>query len=131
MLLGGCHCGAVRFRFARQETYATLCHCTDCRRQSGAPFLAWTMIDAATLSVEGEPRVYASSAGGRRSFCGQCGTGLFFTNPALEGLGMIQVRIAALDEPQAVRPGAHVQVADRIDWVEGIHRLPAYERFPA
>lgn len=38
MLKGGCHCGAVRFETPDAPVYAAICHCEDCRRQSGAPY---------------------------------------------------------------------------------------------
>ena len=32
--------------------------------------------------------------------------------------------------PDAVPPAMHIQVAERIRWMEGAHQLPAFERFP-
>ena len=130
MLNGKCHCGAVQFEIPDQALHSTICHCNDCRRQSGAPFLAWAMVPKVAISVQGEPSVYQSSEGGRRSFCGACGTGLFFTNAALELMGMVQVRIAALDNPDAIAPKMQVQTAERIGWTVAVHELPAFERFP-
>jgi hypothetical protein len=80
--------------------------------------------------VKGEPSVYNSSESGWRSFCGACGTGLFFTNAPLEQMGMMQVRIAALDDPSAIAPQIQVQSAERVDWMASAHELPAFERFP-
>ena len=88
------------------------------------------MFPRAEVAVTGEPRIYASSASGRRAFCGDCGTGLFFTNAALDQLGMMQVRIVALDNPAATPPQFQVQTAERVAWVERLHELPAFDRFP-
>jgi hypothetical protein len=131
MLHGRCHCGAIAFEMPDAAAFATVCHCTDCRRQSGAPVLAWAMVPAAAVTVRGEPRVYRSSESGRRSFCPDCGTGLFFANAALAGMGMMQVRIAALDDPGAIAPQMQVQVAERIGWMVTLDALPAVDRFPA
>ncbi|MBE7179786.1 MAG: hypothetical protein INR71_01025 [Terriglobus roseus] len=65
-----------------------------------------------------------------RSFRGTCGTGLFFVNEALEGMGMMQVRVAVLADPDVVRPSAQVRTAERIGWMATVHELPAFERFP-
>jgi hypothetical protein len=130
MLTGRCHCGAIHFRVPDETVHSSICHCTDCRGQSGAPIVAWAMIPASALAVEGEPTRYASSDSGRRSFCATCGTGLFFSNAALDAMGMIQVRIAALDDPAAIRPAIQVQTADRIAWMTTAGDLPAFERFP-
>ena len=130
MLHGQCQCGAVRFDVPETAAFRTICHCQDCRRQSGAPLLAWAMFPRDAVTVWGEPRVYASSVTGRRSFCATCGTGLFFSNGALEGVGMMQVRIAALDNPDALPPLAQVQRAERIGWIDDVRDLPGFDRFP-
>jgi len=129
-LHGGCHCGKVRFAIPAQVAHSAICHCRDCRGQSGAPIMAWAMVPAGQVSIEGEAKVYRSSASGERSFCGECGTGLFFSNAPLRQMGMIQVRIAALDEPEAIAPLIQVQTAERIGWMETAHGLPSFERFP-
>lgn len=131
MIQGRCHCGAIQFEMPSQAVHSTICHCDDCRRQSGAPMMAWAMVPAISVTVRGEPKVYASSESGRRSFCGACGTGLFFTNALLEQMGMMQVRIAALDDPNAIAPKMQVQTAEEIGWMKSVHALPAVERYPA
>lgn len=130
MLTGRCHCGAIAFQTPDEAVHSTLCYCGDCRRQSGAPVLAWAMFPRAAVAIQGEPAVYQSSASGRRFFCGACGAGLFFTNAPLEQMGMMQVRIAALDDPDAIAPKMQVQTAERPDWMATAHALPAFERFP-
>jgi hypothetical protein len=92
--------------------------------------LAWAMVRSDQVVVRGEPKVYASSETGRRSFCVACGAGLFFKNAILEQMGMMQVRIAALDAPNAIAPKMQVQTGERIDWVASAHELPAFKRFP-
>ena len=87
------------------------------------------MVPAAQLTVSGEPKVYASSQHGRRHFCGECGTGLFYVNEDMLP-GMIDVQTGTLDDPDALPPGANIQVADRVRWMETAHELPAFERYP-
>ena len=130
MIQGRCRCGGIQFEMPDQAVPSTVCYCNDCRRQSGAPMLAWAMVPAVSVTMRGEPKVYASSERGRRSFCCACGTGLFFTNALLEQMGMVQVRIAVLDDPDAIAPKMQVQTADRIGWMRSAHTLPAFERFP-
>ncbi|MCJ2052511.1 GFA family protein [Methylobacterium sp. J-070] len=88
------------------------------------------MMPEDAVSVTGNPKVYNSSEDGWRSFCGLCGTGLFFTNALLKKMGMMQVRIAALDDPDAIIPQIQVQTAERVKWMTSAHELPAFERFP-
>ena len=95
-ITGGCHCGAIRYEASGEAITHALCHCTDCRRHAGAPMVGWTMypLDAVRVT-KGAPKVYASSENGRRHFCAECGTGLFYTN-AVVLPGIIDVQSAYL-----------------------------------
>ena len=46
---GGCFCGAVRFAMRGRPMFIHACHCKDCRRQSGGPFV---IINIAADSAE-------------------------------------------------------------------------------
>jgi hypothetical protein len=129
-ITGGCHCGAIRYQAEGEALTHGLCHCMDCRRAAGAPMVGWTMYrqDAVTVT-RGTPKVYASSEHGRRHFCAACGTGLFYVNEQMLP-GIIDIQSATYDEPNAVPPRAHIQVAERIPWMERAHELPAFERYP-
>jgi hypothetical protein len=129
MLTGRCYCGAITYEMADQTVHHTLCHCTDCRRSAGAPMVAWGMVSADQITIHGSPQVYASSEHGRRHFCPACGTGLFYTNDQVFP-GLIDVQTATLDDPGALQPTAHIQVAERINWMATAHELPAFERYP-
>lgn len=130
MLEGGCHCGAIRYWVEGEPKHAALCHCVDCRRQSGAPMVAWTLFGNDAFAVtKGQARIYASSEHGRRHFCGDCGTGLFYTNDVIFP-DMTDVQSATLDDPDALPVQAQIQTAERIGWMNQIDSLPQFERFP-
>ena len=126
---GQCHCGAVRYEMPAETVYQAICHCSDCRRHSGAPFVGWALVERDGLRVEGETSEYASSEHGRRHFCPRSGTGLFYTNEQIFP-GKIDVQTATLDDPGAVAPQIQVQTAERLNWVEGLQGIPAFERYP-
>lgn len=129
-MLGGCHCGAIRYRVEGQPNFSALCHCTDCRRHAGAPMVGWAMFPEKALKVEkGAPKIYRSSEHGRRHFCPDCGTGLFYVNAQVLP-GIIDIQSATLDDPAALAPQMHIQVAERIGWMAHVHELPAFERYP-
>ncbi|ONG56472.1 aldehyde-activating protein [Pseudoroseomonas deserti] len=123
---GGCHCGAIRY-VAKGEPYnATACHCLDCRRSSGAPFMAWFSVATQNFAVtQGTMALYASSPGVQRGFCGACGTSLTYFNASL---GEVDVSTATLDEPSEPAPRDHIWVQSRIPWVELGTFLPAHAR---
>lgn len=130
MITGGCHCGALRYRAEGEALTHVLCHCSDCRRHAGAPVVGWTMYPQSAVTVtKGTPKIYNSSAEGRRSFCADCGTGLFYVNETMLP-GIIDVQSATYDNPDAVPARCHIQVAERIKWMEHAHELPMFERYP-
>jgi len=92
--------------------------------------VGWTMYRGDAVKVtKGAPKVYASSENARRHFCPDCGTGLFYVNETMLP-GIIDIQSATYDDPNAVPPKAHIQVAERIGWMERVHELPTFERFP-
>lgn len=126
---GGCHCGAVRYEMPAEVAHAALCHCSDCRRASGAPVVAWGLAPRDKVAIAGEPVAYASSEHARRHFCGRCGTSLFYTNEQVFP-GMIDVQIATLDDPDEIAVGAQIQTAERIGWMARLDAMPSFERYP-
>jgi hypothetical protein len=127
---GGCHCGAVRYEVAGEVLNHVLCHCIDCRRHAGAPLVGWAMYPQEAVQVKkGAPKIYASSEHGRRHFCDNCGSGLFYVNAEVLP-GVIDVQSATFDEPQAALPQAHIQTAEQIGWMRTAHLLPSFERYP-
>jgi hypothetical protein len=85
-------------------------------------------LDAVKVT-RGAPRIYHSSEHGRRQFCPDCGTGLFYINEQMLP-GIIDIQSATYDDPEAVPARAHIQVAERIRWMERAHELPTFDRFP-
>ena len=79
--------------------------------------------------TKGAVRVYVSSEHGRREFCADCGTGLFYRNAEILP-GIVDIQSATYDNPDAVPAQAHIQVADRIGWMVEAHLLPAFDRYP-
>lgn len=126
---GQCHCGAIRYSMPTAVEHHALCNCQDCRRHSGAPLVGWALVGQDELELSGTPKIYESSENGRRHFCADCGTGLFYTNEAIFP-GKIDVQSATLDDPDLIPPGAQIQTAERIGWMERLGDLPAFERYP-
>jgi len=75
---GGCQCGAVRYAVTGLPHDLHACHCTTCRRISGAATMSVT-VPASSMAITGGEAVvsYQSSDWAARSFCGRCGTGLW------------------------------------------------------
>ncbi|WP_373488133.1 GFA family protein [Blastomonas sp.] len=132
---GGCHCGAVRYAVAApaddaEPVRTALCHCTDCQRCAGAPVVGWTAVPSGSFRLtSGTPAVYRSSEYARRSFCPQCGTGLFYVNEVVLP-GIVDIQTATFDDASAFPAMAHIQTAEQLAWMGTAHELPAFERYP-
>lgn len=126
---GQCHCGAIRYTAEGEPLHNAVCHCSDCRRHSGAPMVGWIAFTAGQVKIEGTPVTYASSEHGRRQFCGRCGTGLFYINEASLP-GLIDIQSCTLDDAEASPPGAQIQLAHRLQWTKTLEALPGFDRFP-
>lgn len=129
MLKGQCHCGAIHYEMTAETIHHALCHCQDCRRATGAPVVSWGLVPNDGLKVSGEPKIYASSEHGRRHFCGDCGTSLFYTNAEIFP-DAIDVQTATLDDPSAIPVQAQIQLAEGISWMQHLDALPRFDRYP-
>lgn len=127
---GQCLCGAIQYELSGEPQHVSLCHCSACRRSAGAPMVAWAMFPEAALTVsKGQPKTINSSGTAMRSFCAECGSGLFYRNATFLP-GVVDVQTATLDDPEALPPAVHIQVAERLNWMQHVHELPEFERFP-
>ncbi len=127
---GRCQCGAIHYQLGGEPKQVSLCHCADCRRSSGAPVMAWAEYaeDDVTLS-QGAPKSINSSGAAMRSFCPDCGTGLFYRNQELLP-GLVEVQLATFDDAGKLAPTMQIVTAERLGWMQRIHEIPAHEGFP-
>ena len=124
-LEGGCLCSAVRYRISAEPIDAGYCHCRLCQRSTGAPVVSWlSMASEGFAWTKGEPAVYRSSAEAERLFCPTCGSQMVFRVIAEPQL--LDVTLASLDDPEAIRPDHHIWTASRIGWFDTRDDLPRH-----
>lgn len=100
---GGCFCGAIRYEFEGEAIPVADCHCSMCRRTSGAPYVTWLVVQAANFRYSrGQPKLLKSSEDGSRFFCEDCGTPVACSNTSHPGI--IDVTLGSLDEPERFAP---------------------------
>ncbi|HSS65619.1 MAG TPA: GFA family protein [Gammaproteobacteria bacterium] len=123
---GGCLCGAVRYRSTAPPLRGVICHCSMCRKHSGAPILAFVHFPKNAFRwLKGQPVKYRSSRFAQRGFCSVCGSTLSMHEDVLDD--RVQVVLGSLDDPGRVRVDDHVWTQEKISWFEIADRLP---RFP-
>ena len=128
MTIGGsCLCGGVRYAIDGSLGTVVNCHCSMCRKATGAAFRTRASVPAKAFCwLSGQELVsrYESSAGEQRTFCRVCGSTLptFFRDRPNE----IGVPLGTLDDDPKVRPSAHVFVGSKAPWWEITDSLPQY-----
>lgn len=129
MIKGSCLCGGVTFEFDRFAGPFELCHCTRCRKVSGAAFMAGVaaprsafrlltgreLIKTYDAPILKEPPAY------RSCFCVRCGSPV--PDPSAQG-SFIEIAAGTLDDDPGVNPDKHIFVEKKAAWHEIADALP-------
>ena len=128
---GRCHCGRIVFTAEVDPETASICHCMDCQRFSGAPFR--TSVPARVedfLLVSGAPKIYVKTAeSGRRraqAFCGECGTPIYAS--AAENPTVLNLRLGAVQQRAEIAPRRQIWCSSALPWALDVRDLPSSPR---
>ena len=124
---GSCLCRGIKYRVDGPFGKVVNCHCSMCRKATGAAFRTRAAVPAAAFHwIAGEDLVsrYESSPGETRTFCRVCGATLatFFRDHPDE----IGLPLGTLDDDARVRASAHVFVASKAPWFDITDELPQF-----
>jgi hypothetical protein len=123
MLSGGCFCGYVRYEATGSAFHESNCHCSICRRTTGAPFVTWFSVLRSEFRIlSGEPARFESTAQATRSFCPHCGTQLTFEHR--DYTDEIAVTTSSLDDPVSLPPKSHIYASSKLPWIKLADQLP-------
>ena len=129
--LGGCSCGAIRYRLATEPLFTHCCHCRNCQRQTGSAFVINALIEAdrvELLSGEPQPVDVPRDDGTTQTIfrCPVCQVAVFSRYSRSD---VLFVRAGTLDDPTAVVPDVHIFTASKVGWVTLPDSVPAFEVF--
>ena len=114
---GSCLCGAVRYDIRGTPARIGLCHCTDCRKESGSAFATFAIWPRHAFSSSSTVSTYEG-----RSFCPTCGSRVFTLSDE-----EAEIRLGSLDmAPSDLEPTYELWVKRRENW---LHPLPDTEQF--
>lgn len=127
---GGCFCGHVRYRMRGRPMFIQCCHCRDCQRQSGGPFVMNGMIEAERVElIEGEPVAVSmpTDSGHPHDIhrCAECQTAVW-SDYGRRGW-MRFMRMLTLDRAHEFQPNAHIFTRSHVPWVPLPADQPAFE----
>jgi hypothetical protein len=116
-LTSSCKCGNVRVALRGNPVRIGICHCTDCRQESGSAFTFFAVWPAAEFESQGETSEFA----GRR-FCPNCGSRLFSANE-----DEAEIKLGILTEaPTPLAPTYELWIKRREKWLRPIEGAEQY-----
>lgn len=122
---GSCLCGAIQYEESGEIQGPSLCHCSQCRKQSGHVWASAYVPDAALAITRGDGlKWYASSDVAKRGFCSTCGSFLFWK---MMGEDTTSFSLGSLDGPSGITLEKHIFVADKGDYYVIADDLPQEE----
>ena len=125
-LTGQCCCRTVEYEVEDAFLYALNCHCSNCRRSTGAAFkpLAGIRRDRLTVLLGGDALLVRGEEDAHDAHCARCGSLLY---SVVRGGKYVHVAMGTLVDPPAIRPQAHIFVGSKAPWFEITDALPQYD----
>jgi hypothetical protein len=117
----------VRFEIQGQFGPTSHCHCSMCRKATGAAFGTYAEVKIENLRiVSGAEMImrYRSSPGVERTFCARCGSTLQFVSE--KNPGKVEIALGTLDDDPGIHVLRHIFVAYKAPWCEITDGLPQY-----
>lgn len=114
MIKGSCLCGACRFETSAKPQGVSMCHCGQCRTQSGGIWSS-AYVPRDELHITGPVKWFASSDIAHRGFCPECGSFLFWEAHADS---TISFALGSLKTPTGLTLEKHLCVSDKGDYYE-------------
>jgi GNAT superfamily N-acetyltransferase len=124
-ITGGCFCGAIRYRVSGSSRDVSHCHCSICRRTTGAPLVTWATFPAASfIFTAGTPAEFRATSRAVRQLCPTCGTALTFRETARPH--SVDVTVGSMDSPDVIIPAAHIWTSSQLAWLHVADDLPRH-----
>lgn len=124
MIKGKCLCGDITFETAAEPKGVSMCHCGQCRRQSGGIWSSAYVKDT-DLMIRGEVNWYASSDFAKRGSCARCGSFLFWK---ANDEDTTSFALGAIEGDTGLRLSKHIFVEDKGDYYDIADGLPQFQR---
>ncbi|WP_085806329.1 GFA family protein [Roseovarius albus] len=120
MMQGQCLCGAVSYEVEGKPQGASVCHCSQCRRQSGHLWASAYVLED-LITIKGPVRWFEASEEARRGFCPKCGSSLFWQ---AHDEDTISFSLGSLNDDSEIKLQKHIFVASKGDYYDIADGLP-------
>ena len=113
---GKCLCGNVKFEISEKIRNFYQCHCSLCRKATGASANTATFVQGNAfrwISGQSDIKSYKKPSGYRSDFCSVCGS---LVPNSLRDSGMVWVPAGLLNEPVASKVSVHLHIESAAIW---------------
>ncbi|KAF7880423.1 uncharacterized protein EAF02_007269 [Botrytis sinoallii] len=134
---GGCFCYAIRISYTGEPGAHLLCHCTDCRKITGATYSNNIVLPEGQFKLEsGNPKTISKKADSGNQvtshFCGDCGTTLYRTGDSFPNQVILKAGVLDDDNwPNENVPKGELFVKERVKWLSEIPGAAQMEGMPS
>ena len=130
---GSCHCGEISYTFSGEPLRQVNCHCKNCQKTSGGPYLANIFVSEDNLLIKGSPKVYQHLADSgnqmTKKFCGNCGAQMFSLGSGRPGI--VIIRGGTIDNLEIIQPTLNIFVSSKIPSTPLDESLATYDKMPS
>lgn len=127
MYQGSCLCGGVQYEYHGEISEIAICHCSQCRRAQGTPFVTNAPVSAdkfVLISGEHLLKSYFAQPNKRRVFCSECGSPIF--SQRVDHPEILRLRVGTLIGDLDARPAYHIYHDSRANWFTLSDDLPRH-----
>lgn len=132
LVKGSCLCGEVSWEIKGHIGVFQNCHCTRCRKVSGAMHASNLFVGPDDFSwLSGEQLIshyeLPTAKYFSNSFCSKCGSRL----PHLAKTGkVVVVPAGSLDQDPQIKPDKNIHFASKASWFHDVTALPSFDELP-
>ena len=120
-----CCCGSLRAEALAEPIVVAACHCTECQRRTGVPFLVGAFFAKEHVRTEGPSKIYVRDGPEGRKvcirFCPACGTSVYWDSDRRPNV--IGIAVGAFADPSFPAPTVSLWEETRHPWVDFDHEL--------
>ncbi|RHZ53826.1 GFA family protein [Aspergillus thermomutatus] len=121
LITGSCACHHITYKANQPPLNVTNCHCTTCRKQSGAPYQSWATFAPGSLTWDKNksPSFRRSSDFATRGFCPKCGSSVSMKyDYESEHQSVPAGTIDNAHQAKIPRPSCHLFVQEKAAWFD-------------
>ena len=126
---GSCLCRTITYKSNSAPLRTFNCHCEDCRKCSGAPYLTNIFVKEVDLDIQGtlNSYIHQSESGNKitKRFCENCGCQLFSFNEGRPGL--VRIHAGTVNELEVVKPQGDVWISKKIPYIKLDETLDSFQ----